>query len=115
MKNTHRFLALLLIAVTLLAGCKQPSSPPASSTGKPRIALVMKSLANEFFQTMGQGARRHQQAHATEYDLIANGTKDELDIGRQVELVEQMIAQRVDAIVIAPADSKALISVCKKA
>ncbi|MBO0861972.1 MAG: sugar ABC transporter substrate-binding protein, partial [Chloracidobacterium sp.] len=83
--------------------------------GKPRIALIMKSLANEFFQTMENGARDHQRAHPEVYDLVANGTKDELDIVRQVDLVEQMIAERVDAIVIAPADSKALVPVCKRA
>jgi ribose transport system substrate-binding protein len=82
---------------------------------KPRIALVMKSLANEFFQTMERGAREHQAAHAGDYDLLANGIKDELDVSRQIDLVEQMIAQRVNAIVIAPADSKALVPVCKKA
>jgi len=76
---------------------------------------VMKSLANEFFKTMAEGAERHQQKNSSEYDLIVNGIKDELDVNKQVELVEQMIAQRVDAIVIAPADSKALVSVCKRA
>jgi ribose transport system substrate-binding protein len=75
----------------------------------------MKSLANEFFKTMQDGATRHQQSHAAEYDLIANGIKDELDVARQVELVEQMIAQQVNAIVIAPADSKALVAVCQRA
>lgn len=82
---------------------------------KPKIALIMKSLANEFFHTMQEGARAHQNAHFTKYDLLPNGIKDELDVGKQVELVEQMIAQRVEAIVIAPADSKALAAVCKKA
>jgi ribose transport system substrate-binding protein len=75
----------------------------------------MKSLANEFFQTMENGAKAHQRENAGEYDLIANGTKDEQDVSRQIDLVEQMIAQRVAAIVIAPADSKALITVCKRA
>src|SRR5208337_628408 len=37
------------------------------------------------------------------------------DLKRQVDLVEEMVAQRVDAIVIAPADSKALVSACKHA
>jgi ribose transport system substrate-binding protein len=100
----------------LLAGCNQSSAPPASSSdGKPRIALVMKSLANEFFKTMEDGARAHQRQHAAEYDLIAGGIKDELDVSRQVELVEQMIAQGVNAIAIAPADSKALVAVCQRA
>ncbi|HEU0184265.1 MAG TPA: sugar ABC transporter substrate-binding protein, partial [Blastocatellia bacterium] len=98
----------LIITASLFAGCGRQA-------GKPRVALVMKSLANEFFQTMENGAREHQRAHAADYDLIANGTKDELDVARQVDLVEQMIAERVDAIVIAPADSKALVPVCKRA
>jgi ribose transport system substrate-binding protein len=64
---------------------------------------------------MQDGATQHQQSHASEYDLIANGIKDELDVARQVELVEQMIAQQVNAIVIAPADSKALVAACQRA
>lgn len=103
-----------LIVTTLIfsAGCKRGEGTKSS---KPRIALIMKSLANEFFQTMENGAKAHQKAHSDEYELIANGIKDELDVSRQIDLVEQMISQRVDAIVIAPADSKALIPVCKKA
>jgi ribose transport system substrate-binding protein len=100
----------LALAILLLASCNTAPHPM-----KPRIALVMKSLANEFFKTMRDGATAHQQAHATEYELIANGTKDELDVARQVEIVEQMIARQVQAIVIAPADSKALVAVCQRA
>lgn len=107
------FIRIILIAAVAvgLTGC----SKQAAQSHKPRIALVMKSLSNEFFKTMADGATAHQKAHATEYDLIANGIKDEQDVNKQVELVEQMIAQGVDAIVIAPADSKALVSACKKA
>jgi ribose transport system substrate-binding protein len=75
----------------------------------------MKSLANEFFKTMEEGAKSHQKQHAAEYDLITVGIKDEQDVAKQIDLVEFMIAQKVDAIVIAPADSKALVPVCKKA
>lgn len=99
------------LAVGMLASCG--GSHGASS--KPRVALVMKSLANEFFSTMEEGARRHQAAHAAEYDLLASGIKDESDVAAQIAIVEQMIAQHVDAIVIAPADSKALLQVCRKA
>ena len=100
----------VLAALFACAGCA-----PQQESNRPRIALVMKSLANEFFLTMENGAKAHQKAHATEYDLTANGIKDELDVARQIDLVDQMIAARMDAIVIAPADSKALVSVCKKA
>ncbi len=100
--------ALCVLGLTVMARAGEAGA-------KPRIALVMKSLANEFFKTMEEGAKKHQREHAAEYDLIANGIKDERDVARQIDLVEQMIAQKVDAIVIAPADSKALVPVCKKA
>jgi len=104
----------LLAATLLLPGC-QSAGDPAKDSGKPVIALIMKSLANEFFLTMEKGAKEHQEKNSADYKLITNGIKDELDVSRQVDLVEQMIAQRVNAIVIAPADSKALVAVCKKA
>jgi ribose transport system substrate-binding protein len=102
--------ALTALALALAAAC---SRAPADE--RPVVALVMKSLANEFFQTMEEGARRHQATHSGEYRLLANGIKDELDVARQVDLVEQMIAQRVSALVLAPADSKALVPVAVKA
>lgn len=108
-------LAGLALLLPLLSGCKPAAPQSADGTGRPRVALIMKSLANEFFLTMENGAKAHQQARADQYELIANGIKDELDVSRQIDLVEQMIAQRVNAIVIAPADSKALVPVCKKA
>jgi ribose transport system substrate-binding protein len=99
--------------LALAAGCSRSAAP--SSDAKPRIALVMKSLANEFFATMADGARAHQAKHAADYDLIVNGIKNETDLSEQVSLVEQMTAMRVAAIVIAPADSKALVPVLKRA
>ncbi|HWV98947.1 MAG TPA: sugar ABC transporter substrate-binding protein [Candidatus Acidoferrum sp.] len=85
------------------------------TSSKPKIALVMKSLANEFFSTMADGAKKHQASNSDKYDLIINGIKNETDLAEQVNLVEQMIARRVNAIVIAPADSKALVTVLKRA
>ena len=111
----HLSLVLALICCVTLAGCKDKPAPSATGAKKPRVALVMKSLANEFFKTMEDGARAHQKTHAADYELIANGIRDEQDVTRQNNLVEQMIAQKVDAIVIAPADSKALVPACKKA
>jgi ribose transport system substrate-binding protein len=103
----------LCVAVLLSGGCEKAQQTTAG--GKPRIALIMKSLANEFFNTMAEGAKKHQSAHADSYDLIVNGIKNETDLAQQVNLVEQMIARRVSAIVIAPADSKALVTVLKRA
>jgi len=106
---------LFTLGGLLLASCEPRVVRPADPPGKFRVALIMKSLANEFFQTMEKGAVAHQQKFSDVYDLISQGIKDELDVNGQIQLVEQMIAQKVSAIVIAPADSKALVAVCKKA
>ena len=48
-----------LAAIALLSGgCQKSETKPAA--GKPKVALVMKSLANEFFGTMAEGAKKHQ-------------------------------------------------------
>jgi len=109
--SSQRGLALL-IAIAVSGGCAHREE---AQPHKPRVALIMKSLANEFFSTMAEGAEAHQASHADEYELIVNGIKDERDLARQVSLVEEMVAQGVDAIVIAPADSKAVVTVLKRA
>ena len=121
-RDTRLFLCGLIAAAALVSGCKRGEErAPESAAGarkanaRPRIALVMKSLANEFFVTMADGARKHQAAHAGEYELVVNGIKDESDLAQQVALVEQMVASGVDAIVIAPADSRALVPSLRKA
>ncbi len=117
--------SLLLLLAALLSGCSSESGTRSNlagnagaqgeTAGKPRIALIMKSLANEFFSTMADGAKAHQNEHSEEYELIVNGIKDERDLSRQVALVDEMVASGVDAIVIAPADSKALVPALRKA
>src|SRR5471032_2551050 len=95
----------LIAAAVALSVLPAMSVFAADAPAKPKVALVMKSLANEFFLTMENGAKAHQKTHAAQYDLIANGIK----------LVEQMIVSKVNALIIAPADSKALVPVLKKA
>jgi len=110
---------LLSICIPLaMVGCQpnasNTSSPPASPH-KPKIALVMKSLANEFFSTMAEGAKQHQSQNSQQYELVVNGIKDERDLARQAAIVDEMIAAKVQAIVVAPADSKALVPVLRRA
>lgn len=115
----------ILLALLLLAGCgsQTPATNAPPSVGgtsdaqadRPRIALIMKSLANDFFSTMADGAKTHHSEHPEQYELIINGIKDESDLSRQVALVDEMVAAGVDAIVIAPADSKALVPALRRA
>ncbi|OLL30778.1 LacI family transcriptional regulator [Burkholderia sp. SRS-W-2-2016] len=109
---------LLAAAVLATASAALPLSAAYAQTApahKPKVALVMKSLANEFFLTMETGAKDYQKHNPGLFDLVTNGIKDETDTANQIRIVEQMIVSKVDAIVIAPADSKALVPVVKKA
>jgi len=114
-------LSVLGLAWLAMTACSDRAAAPGESgaasspSTRPRIALVMKSLANEFFVTMADGARRHQAEHTNDYELIVNGIRNESEISQQVALVEQMLAQGVQAIVIAPADSRALVPVLRRA
>lgn len=107
-------LCLITLGLFFLFGCgssKEPGEPNSQPIvlDKPRVALVMKSLANEFFVNMAAGARAHNVANVDAYELVVNGIRNESDLAQQVALVDQMISIGVDAIVIAPADSRALV------
>ncbi|WP_248749185.1 sugar ABC transporter substrate-binding protein [Pseudomonas sp. MWU15-20650] len=108
---------LLAVAVLAAASAALPlSSAFADDTAaKPKVGLVMKSLANEFFVTMQDGAKQYQKDHAADFDMITNGIKNETDTSAQIDIVKQMILSKVNAIVIAPADSKALVKVLEDA
>jgi len=108
-------LPLLSLAALVLVSCGGGEDPATGDADTPEVALVMKSLANEFFKTMADGATSYHDDNADSFDLIVNGIRNETDLAQQVALVEQMIARGVDAIVIAPADSKALVPVLKRA
>lgn len=108
-------IATLLMATAMLIGCGGENSQTTTVAEKPIVALVVKSLANEFFVNMADSARAHQAANADDYELIVNGLKDENDLSQQVTLLEQMTARGADIIVVAPADSKALIPAIKRA
>ncbi|WP_083435003.1 sugar ABC transporter substrate-binding protein [Rhodopirellula islandica] len=117
-KIANRVGCLAALLVLFVSGCSSSSSTSQSEAdgdGKPRVALIMKSLANEFFSTMAKGAESHQSENSDQYDLVVNGIKDERDVSRQVALVEEMVASGVDAIVIAPADSKVLVPALRRA
>ncbi len=110
---------LSLAVVPGQGGCSRATPPGTVANGKPdgkpRIALVMKSLANEFFATMADGAKAHHAGAGDRYELIANGMRNETDVSEQVTIIEQMVARGVAAIVIAPADSKAVVPALKRA
>ena len=116
----------VIIAALALVACGE-SSKPASFSVAPgtavvdvapsakvlKIALVMKTLTNPFFIEMEKGARRAEAELKVE--LQVRTAAQETSIEQQIQIVNDLIAARVDAIVIAPGDSNSLIPVLQKA
>jgi len=114
-RSAYRALASILAAEFLmvsLVGCgKDESKAGGDAKGKssrPKIALIMKARTNPFFHTMEIGARK--AAENLHVDLQVTSVNLETDFAKQAGLVENAISQGVDAILIAPADSKAIVS-----
>ena len=101
------------IAVALVAALVAVSSPVIAQE-KPKVGLVMKSLANEFFKNMTEGALAYEKKRG-DFELKAVGMKDETDFDAQTIAVESFITQKMDVIVLAPADSKAMVAPVLKA
>jgi ribose transport system substrate-binding protein len=91
---------------------QQPATAPAPPA-KQHIGLIMKTLTNPFFVEMEKGARRAEKDLGV--TLKVKTAAQETSIEQQIQLVEDMIADRVAAIVIAPGDSQRLVPVLKRA
>jgi len=88
---------------------------PSFAADKPKVGLVMKSLANEFFKQMQAGAEDYAAKNTDKFSFAAVGMKDERDFAAQVDAVENFVTQQFNVIVLAPADSKAMVTPVKKA
>ena len=119
-----RSIGLTLVACSLVA-CGQSTGPnittnqatsaaaSAPALVKAEVGLVMKTLTNPFFVEMEKGARRAEKDLGIK--LIVKTAAQETSIEQQIQLVEDLIAAKVSAIVIAPGDSQRLIPALKKA
>lgn len=113
MKRTnsiYRLTSILLIVVLIIPlwGCYKEEFP-----GRPTVALVVKTLNNPFFNDMEEGAA--EMARELEINLIVQAAEREVDVEQQVQIVENLIQRRVDAILLTPSGSREVIPVISKA
>lgn len=119
-----------MIILILLSGCgnvtgakidqlivkddDQPTGNSVNEDTKPQkqIALVMKTFTNPFFIEMEKGARKAEVE--LNFKLIVKASTTETSTDEQISIVEELIKEKVDAIVISPQNSE-LIPVLKKA
>jgi ribose transport system substrate-binding protein len=90
---------LLLLAVLMLPGCNR----------NPRkvIAVIPKGTAHLYWVSVQAGALA--AGKELNVEVLWNGPAQETEFDRQVQIVDSMIARRVDGIVLAPNERKALV------
>ncbi|MDY7227285.1 sugar ABC transporter substrate-binding protein [Hyalangium rubrum] len=97
----------------VVAPVEAPRAKPDEAPAAKRVALVMKTLTNPFFIEMEKGARRAQKALGIE--LLVKTASQETSIEQQIQIVEELVRMKVDAIVISPGDSLRLVPALKTA
>jgi ribose transport system substrate-binding protein len=77
------------------------------------LAVIPKADADLFFLTVHAGAE--QAAHNLNVAISWNGPDQETDYSRQIQIVDAMIARRVDGIAISATDDRALVAPLERA
>jgi ribose transport system substrate-binding protein len=99
------------IVVALVGACNRDTA--TGTGGRPRVALVMKTLNNPFFIDMQRGAEK--AAKDLNVDLIVQAADRETDVERQMQIVENLIQAHVGALALTPSGSREVVPVVGKA
>jgi ribose transport system substrate-binding protein len=97
----------LLYALIMLGGCRGS----AGGAGAKRIGVTLLAREHEFYRELEDGLK--EAAGKAGYEVIV--TSGDFDLAKQQSQIENFIVQRVDAIVLCPADSKGIAPAIERA
>ena len=113
-------IALIGVVVGVVAGrASGGSSGEGGGAGEggraagTKVDVIIKASDSSFWQTMLAGSRRASTDYGISVGLF--GPASEIDVGQQVQLIENSISRGADAIVLAPNSSEALNSAITRA
>ena len=124
-KGLHFFALLLIVAMTVTSTVGCDSSPqeeatqeieqPAAETEKKDITIgfIPMTLDNEYFITMVNAAEQEAERQGVSLSVQAGQSHGSAE--EQLQIVESMITNKVDAICIVPSSSAGLLTALKKA
>lgn len=103
----------LLLILGILSGCSGTAQEKTSGTpnGKIRIGVIYQNLQNEYIVGLQDSIRKY--AKASGVDLIESDGEGKAE--NQINQVENLINQQVDAIILNPADKNGSAPVVEQA
>lgn len=110
MKNVFGVFLLLVLLIVLFNGCRRDEN---LDDGRPTVALVLKTLNNPFFIDLQKGAE--DAAKKLNVRLIVQAAEREVDVEKQMQIIENLIQRRVSAICVSPSGSKEIVPAIVKA
>ena len=105
-----KYLAICALVVGA-ASCNRPARDAADA--KPTVALVLKTLNHPFFVDMRRGAQ--EAADRLGVTLQVQAAEREIDVEKQMQIVENLIQTGIKALCITPSGSREIISALVKA
>ncbi|MGH6629560.1 MAG: ABC transporter substrate-binding protein, partial [Burkholderiales bacterium] len=103
--------ALSLLAALTITACNKNGG--VTNSGRKTIAVIPKGVSHSFWQSVKAGA--DAAGKDLDVNIIWKGAASETDITGQVNIVEDMINQKVDGIVLAPSHGNSLVPVVDRA
>lgn len=116
MKSILRTSIALALCLFVGAGCAKKAAGPVGEAAPkkgPHIVFVFKVLGIPYCDSLQKGAERASKELGVQAEVVAptNGG----DIQGQINLIEDQIARKVDAIVVSPNDADSVKPVLKRA
>ena len=108
----NRTFAIILLVAAASVSCNRGDATKAAG-GKPTVALVLKTLNHPFFVDMRRGAQ--EAADRLGVNLQVQAAEREIDVEKQMQIVENMIQTGIQALVITPSGSREIVSALVKA
>jgi ribose transport system substrate-binding protein len=102
---------LAVLVVALAAGCNRGGT--ANTGGTPKVAFVMKTLNHPFFLDMQRGAQ--DAATAAGVELIVQAAEREIDVEKQVQIIENLLQTGIRALIVTPSGSREIATALAKA
>ncbi len=110
MRRSALNVLLVLVLVLIAWGCNRGST---ATDDTPRVAFVMKTLNHPFFLDMQRGAQ--EAADAAGIQLVVQAAEREMDVEKQMQIIENLLQTGVHALLVTPSGSREIASAIVKA